>query len=218
MLSFAFVGLTLVACKSEAPGDKPAALPPAPAELKAAAPPPAPVDAEVAAAPEAVPEEAKAEESITGTIVVAKARKKDVKKGDILFLIARRAGGPPGPGSMLAVQKLVAEDFPMPFAVSSRDAMIPGMKFDGEVNLSIRLDKDGDPMTRRKGDVFGEVQGVKVGSKEVTLPLETLQTEDKLLGAPGGPGGMAPHGGGPHGGAAPGGSPHGGSGLPAGHP
>lgn len=206
MLSFAFVSLTVVACKSEAPADKPAALPPAPAEMKPPAPPVAPPDAEVAAA-EAVPEEAKSEDSITGTIVVAKARKKDVKKGDVMFLIARRAGGPPGPGSMLAVQKLVVEDFPMPFAVSSRDAMIPGMKFEGEVNLSIRLDKDGDPMTRRKGDVFGEVLGVKVGSKDVTLPLETLQTEDKVLGAPGGPGGMPPHGGG---------NPHGG--LPAGHP
>jgi hypothetical protein len=201
MLSFAFASLTVVACKSEAPGDKPPALPPAPAEMKPAEPPPAPPDAEAAA--EAVPEEAKAEDSVTGTIVVAKARKKDVKKGDVLFLIARRAGGPPGPGSMLAVQKLVVEEFPMPFAVSSRDAMIPGMKFEGEVNLSIRLDKDGDPMTRRKGDVFGEVQGVKVGSKDVTLPLETLQTEDKVLGAPGG---MAPHGGSPHGG------------MPAGHP
>lgn len=205
MLLFAFVGLTVVACKSEAPADKPAPLAPAPMPEAAkpappaAAPPPAP-------AAEVVPEEAKPEESITGTIVLPKSRKKDVKKGDVMFLIARRAGGPPGPASMLAVQKIMVEDFPMPFAVSSRDAMIPGMKFEGEVNLSIRLDKDGDPMTRRKGDVFGEVTGVKVGSKDVSLPLLNLQTEDKVLGGP------MQGANGPHGGAAP----HGG--LPAGHP
>lgn len=211
MLSIAFVSFTAVACKSEPSGDKPAALPPSEAP-KAPAPAPTPAPAPPPAAAEAVPEEAKAEESITGTIVLAKARKKDVKKGDIMFLIARRAGGAAGPASMLAVQKLVVDEFPMPFAVSSRDAMIPGMKFDGEVNLSIRLDKDGDPMTRRKGDVFGEAVGVKVGSKDVALPLDKLQTEDTMLGAPGGPGRTPPHGGSPHGGA----PPHGG--MPAGHP
>lgn len=216
MLSIAFVSFTAVACKTEPAGDKPAALPPAPAELAAKPPEPPKAEAPPAApAAEAVPEEAKPEESITGTIVLPKARKKDVKKGDVMFLIARRAGGPAGPGSMLAVQKMVVDEFPMPFAVSSRDAMMPGMKFEGEVNLSIRLDKDGDPMTRRKGDVFGEVLGVKVGSKDVALPLENLQAEDKVLGSPmqGAPGGASPHGGmPPHGGA----PPHGG--MPAGHP
>lgn len=201
MLSIAFVSLSAVACKTEPAGDKPAALPPAPAEL--AVKPPEPPKPETPPAAEVVPEEAKPEESITGTIVLAKARKKDVKKGDLMFLIARRTGGPAGPGSMLAVQKLVVDEFPMPFAVSSRDAMMPGMKFEGEVNLSIRLDKDGDPMTRRKGDVFGEALGVKVGSKDVALLLENLQAEDKVLGGPmqGAPSGASPHGGvPPHGG------------------
>ncbi|MCG5052685.1 MAG: hypothetical protein KA712_06970 [Myxococcales bacterium] len=187
-------------CKSESSAPKPAALPPAPA-LAEKAPPPVAEPAKAPEAPaeaEAVPEAPKEEESVSGTIVVPKARKKDVAKGDMLFLIVRRAGGAPGPGSMLAVQKLVAEDFPMPFVVSGRDAMIPGSKFDGEVNISVRVDKDGDPMTRRKGDVFGEVNGVKVGSKDVQIELGTLQAEDQVLGG-GMRGGPSPHGGTPPG-------------------
>lgn len=199
---------TVAGCKSEeASAPKPAPLPPAPAtSAEKPAPPPPPEPAPEPAA-EAVPEPPKTEETVAGNIVLPKARKKDVKKGDTMFLIVRRAGGAPGPGSMLAVQKLTVDEFPMPFVVSERDAMIPGSKFSGEVNLSVRVDKDGDPMTRRKGDVFGEIQGVKVGTQDVALPLDTLQKEDQTLG-----GGMgAP----PHGGGMPS---HGGGAMPPGHP
>ncbi len=129
-----------------------------------------------------------------------------------MFLIARRAGGPPGPGSMLAVQKLQAADFPMPFMLSGRDAMIPGTPFAGQVSISVRVDKDGDAMTRRKGDVFGMANNVKVGTSNLSISLDTLQTEDQLLG------GGAPMGGAPMGGAPMGGAPPGHPGLPPGHP
>jgi hypothetical protein len=112
------------------------------------------------------------------------ARKDDVKKGDALFLVARRAGGPPGPASMLAVQKLIVGDFPMKFAVSGRDAMIPGTLFDGDVSITVRVDKDGDAMTRTKGDVFGSTSSIKVGIQDAVISLDTLQTEDKILGGP----------------------------------
>src|SRR5687768_5819579 len=169
-------GVCIVSCKSkESTAPTPAALPPAPAAPanvppKAPEPPPEP-------AAEATLEEPKVEETVAGKIVLAKARKKDVKKGDTMFLIVRRAGGAPGPGAMLAVQKLTVDTFPMEFALSERDAMIPGSKFSGELNLSVRVDKDGDPMTRRKGDVFGELLGVKLGSHDVSLPLDNLQKE-----------------------------------------
>jgi cytochrome c-type biogenesis protein CcmH len=116
--------------------------------------------------------------------VLPAARKNDVKKGDTIFLIARRGGGMPGPP--LAVQRLQAGDFPMPFSLSSRDAMVPGIPFEGELSLTVRLDKDGDAMTRRKGDVFGALPKVKVGTQDVVLPLDTLQTEDVTLGGMGG--------------------------------
>jgi hypothetical protein len=127
-------------------------------------------------------------QSVAGTITLPKARRKDVKEGDTIFLVVRRAGGPPGPASMLAVQKLSAKAFPMEFLVSSRDAMVPGTPFEVAVDIQVRVDKDGEPMTRRKGDVMGEVKGVKVGTKDVAVPLDTVLAEDVTLGGrPGGP-------------------------------
>ena len=123
--------------------------------------------------------------TIAGTIVLPPATRAKVARGDVMFLAARRAGGPPGPGSMVAVQKLVATDFPMRFAISSRDAMIPGIPFEGQMSITVRVDKDGDAMTRRKGDVFGQVDNVKVGSHKVAINLDKIQTEDRTLGAPG---------------------------------
>jgi hypothetical protein len=199
--------------KREPAGDKPAGLPAAPsasptptaapAAPAAPAPPAAPGTTAVVAKgvgeAEVVPSPPDPAHTIAGTIRLPAARKKDVKPGDTIFLIARRAGGPPGPGSMLAVQRLTAGDFPMPFTLSGRDAMVPGTPFEGLVSLTVRVDKDGDAITRRKGDVYGQANGVKVGTQNVPLSLDTLQAEDVTLG-----------------GAMPGGNPHGG--LPPGHP
>ena len=211
----------VAACSKRQPaGEKPAGLPAAPSAASApsAAPAPAPAPAAPAApaapvAPaaaakgaggggeaEVVPSAPDPAQTIAGTIRLPAARKKDVKAGDTIFLIARRAGGPPGPGSMLAVQRLTAGDFPMPFTLSGRDAMVPGTPFEGLVSLTVRVDKDGDAITRRKGDVYGQANGVKVGTQNVPLSLDTLQAEDVTLGG-------APMGGG---------NPHGG--LPPGHP
>ena len=66
--------------------------------------------------------------------------------------------------------------------------------FEGELTLAARVDKDGHPMTRRKGDVFGTVDRVKVGSSSVEIKLDHLQQEDESLagGAPPMQGGMPP--------------------------
>ena len=71
---------------------------------------------------------------------------------------------------MLAAQKHPVGDFPMPFLLSGRDAMIPGTPFEGMVDITVRIDKDGDAMTRKKGDLFGEAKNVKVGTQNVTIP------------------------------------------------
>ena len=154
---------------------------PAPAAAPPATPPPAaPAEKveEMGSAPDA-------KQTVSGKIVLPAARKNDVKKGDTMFLIARKAGGMPGPP--LAVQRLQAGDFPMPFSLSGRDSMVPGIPFEGDITITIRVDKDGDAMTRRKGDVFGTIPTVKVGTQDVTLSLDTLQTEDVTLGGMGGP-------------------------------
>jgi hypothetical protein len=199
------VALLLAACSksssSSGPGaEKPAGLPPTPGA--APLPPTAPA-APAGGEAEMVPAAPDPGQTIAGTIVLPRERKGDVKKGDTVFLIARRTGGPAGPGSMLAVQRLQAGDFPMPFALSNRDAMIPGTPFTGEISISVRVDKDGDPITRRKGDLLGQATGVHVGAHDVKITLDTVQKEDVTLQ-------------GPVGGALPPGHP--GGALPPGHP
>jgi len=123
--------------------------------------------------------------TIAGKIVLPAASRGKVARGDVMFLAARRAGGPPGPGSMIAVQKLVAGDFPMRFEISGRDAMIPGIPFEGRMSITVRVDKDGDAMTRRKGDVFGQAENVKVGARNVAINLDKVQSDDQTLGGAG---------------------------------
>jgi hypothetical protein len=202
------LALVLAACSRSAPSsgtEKPAGLPPTPG----AAPLPPPAQTPPPAAPsggeaEMVPAAPEVGQTIAGTIVLPAARKGDVKKGDTIFLIARRTGGAAGPGSMLAVQRLQAGDFPMPFALSSRDAMIPGTPFTGDISISVRVDKDGDPITRRKGDLLGEATGVHVGAQDVKIALDTVQKEDVTLQGPMGGGALPPG--------------HPGGALPPGHP
>jgi len=123
-------------------------------------------------------------DTISGTITLPGATRARVSRGDVIFLAARRAGGPPGPGSMVAVQKLQVEDFPMRFTISGRDAMIPGIPFEGRMSITVRVDKDGDALTRKKGDVYGQADGVAVGKQDVTIALDTVQADDRMIATP----------------------------------
>jgi hypothetical protein len=185
-------GMTGAACSKRQPeGERPAGLPPSGSAAPAPVPPSPPaVDDQMVPAP---PD---AKSSISGTITLPGARKRDVAATDIVFIIARRAGAAPGPGSMLAVQKHPVGQFPMPFTLSARDAMVAGTPFDGSINITVRLDKDGDGLTRKKGDLYGQANGVSVGSQGVTIPLDSVQTEDQTLSGgavgQGGPGQRPP--------------------------
>ena len=220
IVTFAALGiLTLASCEKKDDANKPSGIPPMAANSAAAAPlptpPPAP-QAPPAAAPEAppppeAPVDPKA--AISGTIVLAPARKGDVAPTDTIFLVARRiADNPSARGTLVAVKRLSAASFPIPFTLSARDMMIPTGAFDGEVSLSVRVDKDGDPLTHRKGDVIGGIPKVSVGARGVKLALDQLQKEDESLA------GNAPM----MGGGAPMMNPHGDmnphSELPPGHP
>jgi hypothetical protein len=167
----------------------PPAMPP-PAMPPPAMPPPAAAGGDAPAALEA-PIDPKA--AISGNIVLAPARRGDVSPNDTIFLVARRiADNPQARGTLVAVKRLSAASFPIPFTLSARDMMIPTGAFDGEVSLAVRVDKDGDPMTRRKGDVFGGLPKVSVGARGVKITLEQLQKEDESLAGSGPmpPGGM----------------------------
>ena len=133
--------------------------------------------------------------AISGTIELPAAQRAHVAPADTVFLVARRiADNPQARGTLVAVKRLSAAAFPISFTLSARDMMVPTGAFDGEVSLAVRVDKDGDPMTRRKGDVFGSLPKVSVGARGVKLTLDQVQKEDESLagGVPSG-GPMSPH-------------------------
>jgi hypothetical protein len=89
-----------------------------------------------------------------------------VRPGMSFFISARPlAGGPP-----LAVKRLGAVEFPYKFELSARDRMMEGTDFSGPVLLSLRLDGDGNPLTRQAGDVGVSLE-TKVGETKLELTL-----------------------------------------------
>lgn len=203
-LALALVAVVTTGCekRSSAGSGAPAGLPPLGAVARAPAPPaaPAPLPAPAAGAQalaqalgmngSPAPSSPLAESApdpshtIAGTITLPAANRARVSRGDIIFLSARRVGAAPGPGGMMAVQKLQAGDFPMPFAISARDAMIPGTPFEGHLSITVRVDKDGDALTRGKGDVYGQAPDVVVGDQKVTIALDAVQAEDRTIASP----------------------------------
>jgi cytochrome c-type biogenesis protein CcmH len=90
---------------------------------------------------------------LRGTITLAPDFERKVPAGAILFLIARKGegGGPP-----LAVKRVESPTFPMDFTIGPDDRMIEAMPFEGPLQLSARLDADGNAMTRAAGDLQGQ--------------------------------------------------------------
>jgi hypothetical protein len=218
-----------VTCAKKDDAGKPSTVPPldpgaAPAPPAAAAPaPPTPAPVAPAAAGPGPSEPAAADRSadrsadsgasITGSIVlaplVAKARPKG--GGGTLYLVARRiSDNPTARGTLISVRKLPATTFPLPFSLTAADMPFQNGPFDGDLTLTARIDQDGDPLTHQKGDVFGTLPKVHVGSHDVKLALDQVQQETESL-AGGGPimGGMRGPGTGQM---------TGGGALPPGHP
>jgi hypothetical protein len=218
--------LCVAACSKRDDAGKPSTIPPldpaaAPSPPPALAMPPAPPPARAA---EATPPAAAAAPgsdvgaSITGSIVLSPAIAKLRHKTGTLYLVARQPSDNPSVrGTMIAVKKLPATTFPLPFALTAADMPFQNGPFEGELVLTARIDQDGDPLTYEKGDVFGKLPKVSVGAHGVKLALDQVQKETESLagGAPimGGLGGPAPEQ--PQGtGELPPGHPR----LPAGHP
>lgn len=93
-----------------------------------------------------------------------------VAEGDVIYLVARSADQP---GPPLAVKRMVAGKFPMHFELDGRDAMMAGTKLSGKVTLNVRVDKDGDAMTKNPGDVTG-TKTVSLPAQKVVLNLDTV--------------------------------------------
>ena len=124
-----------------------------------------------AASPQADPRAAAAAgsaELITGTVTLAGGL--SPPEGAILFVIARHAGAVGGPP--LAVQRIPGASLPASFRIGPENVMIPSMRFEGEIQLTARLDSDGNAMTRTPGDLQGAAPSPVMPGGQVDILLD----------------------------------------------
>jgi cytochrome c-type biogenesis protein CcmH/NrfF/Flp pilus assembly protein TadD len=109
---------------------------------------------------------------ITGKISIDPKLKGSVKSQAVLFIIARSGEG--GGGPPLAVKKFEHPVFPLTYSLGPENVMMQGKPFSGKVTITVRLDQDGNPVTRQPGDLTGEYKNnpVDVGSKNVDVVLD----------------------------------------------
>ena len=111
-------------------------------------------------------------EPVSGTITLASGYESKVPAGAILFIVARtgQGGGPP-----LAVKRIESPKFPLPFSLGPGDRMIQQMPFVGPLQLSARLDTDGNAMTRTPGDLQGQAPGThQPGESSIAIVIDQI--------------------------------------------
>ncbi|HYA27419.1 MAG TPA: cytochrome c-type biogenesis protein CcmH [Acidobacteriota bacterium] len=111
-------------------------------------------------------------QSISGKITIDPKLKDKIDPQAALFIIARSgtgAGGPP-----LAVKKIDKPTFPLDYSLSQENVMMQGLPFSGKINITVRLDKDGNPITRTPGDMTGEYKKnpAEVGTKNADVVID----------------------------------------------
>jgi hypothetical protein len=107
---------------------------------------------------------------VSGIISLDPALKINLSPSAGLFIFARPEGVDAGPP--LAVKRHSVFNFPFEFEIGQLHTMIEGNQFEGTMNLTVRLDQDGNRKSS-PGDVEGKVQ-VTGGQKGVQLVLSDL--------------------------------------------
>ncbi|MBI4522608.1 MAG: cytochrome c-type biogenesis protein CcmH [Deltaproteobacteria bacterium] len=110
--------------------------------------------------------------SIQGTISLDPKLKAKTDGQAVLFIMAR--SGNSGTGSLLAVKRIDRPVFPLTYSLGPESVMMQNAQFAGKVNLSVRLDKDGNPMTKGPGDLLGDYKKnpVQVGSQKIDVVID----------------------------------------------
>ena len=109
---------------------------------------------------------------VSGKITVDPKLKAKLDPNAALFIIARPAGTAAGPP--LAVKKIDRPKFPLDYSLSQDNVMMQGTRLAGKITISVRLDKDGNPVTRGAGDLSGEYakNPVEVGANSVDIVID----------------------------------------------
>lgn len=108
---------------------------------------------------------------ISGTIRLSPELAGHVPNGAVLFLFAHHPGGAGGPP--VAVERISAPHFPMRFVIGAQNRMIQAIPFTGPLNLTARIDSDGNAMTHSPGDLQGMTpKPVDPGAKGVVIVID----------------------------------------------
>jgi cytochrome c-type biogenesis protein CcmH len=134
-------------------------------KIVASFPPPASNAGQVSAAPSPA-----SKQTVSGKITLG-TKVKGMNSKATLFIIARPAGV--GAGPPLAVKKIDQPVFPLSYVIGAENVMMQGTPFTGKINLTVRVDSDGNPTTRTPGDLVGNYQeSVDVGAKNVDIVID----------------------------------------------
>lgn len=124
---------------------------------------------EEAAASGAPPAEgAQTSRRVAGVVDLDPALRGKLAPGAIVWVTVRQAGVAQGPP--VAVKRLSASAFPIPFSVGDADAMA-GQPFPEKVRIEARVDSDGDPTTRDPSDPSARLDGVMAGATNLRLAM-----------------------------------------------
>jgi hypothetical protein len=107
--------------------------------------------------------------ALSGTIELADDLASRTSAGDVVFVIAREPGaaGPP-----VAVARLVGNAYPMAFRLDDSNLMMRDA-WPARVELEVRVDKDGDPLTRGLDDLDARAPApVAPGAAGIRIRLE----------------------------------------------
>ena len=108
---------------------------------------------------------------IRGSIELAPAIAEKVAPGSSIFVVARPANG----RMPLAVAKLpMPESFPVAFELTEDNVMLRGVKLEGDVEISARIDADGEAMSKTAGDITGAASAATVPVDGVKVVLDTI--------------------------------------------
>jgi cytochrome c-type biogenesis protein CcmH len=109
---------------------------------------------------------------ISGKISIDPKLKAKAVPNAALFIIARPAGITAGPP--LAVKKVERPTFPLDYTLSQENVMMQGTPFTGKITITVRLDADGNAVTRGAGDLSGDYKKnpVEVGAKNVDIVID----------------------------------------------
>ncbi len=98
---------------------------------------------------------------LAGRVTIAPELASKVQPTDVLFVIVRRPGGT---GRPLAAKRIDRPQFPVSFEITSADMIQQGSELRGMVDVTARLDKDGQAGPAQPGDIEGQF------AKNPTLP------------------------------------------------